>query len=183
MEIVTNRLRLRLWGDDDFTDYAAICADPDVMRFIGDGHPYDTQETREHFGRIRAHWSDHGFGLWAATLRADDRLVGFVGLATPTFLPEVLPAVEIGWRLGREHWGQGLATEGAMAALAHGFSRADVREILSICHMENVASERVMRKIGMSHLRDTTEPRYGVPTRIYRVRRRSRSVGSRLPSL
>jgi RimJ/RimL family protein N-acetyltransferase len=165
------RLRLRLWCDDCLSAYAAICADPDVMRFIGDGHPYDLGETREHVARIREHWAEKGFGLWAASRRSDDRLAGFVGLSTPSFLPEVLPAVEIGWRLGREHWGQGLATEGAAAALADGFSRVGLTEILSIYQPANLASQRVMEKIGMTHLRDTVDPVHGFPLRIYRARR------------
>jgi RimJ/RimL family protein N-acetyltransferase len=168
-EILTARLRLRQWSDDDLASYAAICADPEVMRFIGDGHACDHHETRDRLGRIREHWENEGFGLWAATLRADDRLVGFIGLSTPTFLPEVLPAVEIGWRLGREHWGHGLATEGAAAALADGFSRLGVEQILAIYQPANLASWRVMEKLGMTHLRDTVDPIYGFPLRIYRA--------------
>ncbi len=183
MEIVTARLRLRLWDDDDLANYAAICGDPDVMRFIGDGRQYDLQETCEQVARSREHWREKGFGFWATTLRADDRLVGFIGLSTPTFLPEVLPAVEIGWRLGREHWGQGLATEGATAALADGFSRLGLEEILSIYQPANPASQRVMEKLGMTYLCDTVDPVHGRPLRIYRARSRRGSVDgpSRFP--
>src|SRR5437667_8519927 len=109
-EVETERLRLRSWRDDDLEPFAAINADPEVARFLRDGTPATREQTAELLARIREHWEEHGFGLWAAELKDAGELVGFVGLAVPTFLPEVLPSVEVGWRLARVRWGQGLAT-------------------------------------------------------------------------
>ena len=82
-------------------------------------------------------------------MRATGALAGFVGLAIPSFLPSVLPAVEVGWRLGREHWGQGYATEGARAAVAHGLGALGLAQVLSIVHPANARSIRVAEKLGM----------------------------------
>src|SRR5207247_742762 len=77
-------------------------------------------------------WDEHGFGLFALELPASGRLIGFVGLSVPHFLPELLPAVEIGWRLAADQWGKGLATDGARATLAFGFGQAGLNRIVSI---------------------------------------------------
>jgi RimJ/RimL family protein N-acetyltransferase len=99
---------------------SAINADPQVMRWIGDGSIRDERQTKAGIGACEREWDRHGFGLFALELRATGELIGFTGLAVPEFLPEVMPAVEIGWRLGRPFWGQGLATEAARAALRFG---------------------------------------------------------------
>ena len=118
----TERLVLRGWRDDDLDAYAALCADPDVMRWLGaHGETMTRAETAQQLAGFRAHWDEHGFGLWCATEQPSDECLGFVGLAIPTFLPEILPAVEVGWRLARPAWGRGLATEGARACVQHGF--------------------------------------------------------------
>lgn len=112
---------------------------------------------------------ERGFGLWATCLRDSGRVVGFVGLSVPTFLPEVMPAVEIGRRLARDCWGQGLATEGARAALEDGFTRCVLDEVVSIYQPANAASGRVMERIGMTPVLDTILPQHGYPVRVYRI--------------
>jgi RimJ/RimL family protein N-acetyltransferase len=148
-ELETPRLRLRAWRPSDRAPFAALNADRAVMRFIGDGRPLDRAASDALLGRLEAHWREHGFGLWAAELRDTGALAGFVGLAIPSFLPSVLPAVEVGWRLAREHWGRGYATEGARAALGHGLGTLGLAQILSIVHPGNARSIRVAEKLGM----------------------------------
>src|SRR5262245_32848052 len=80
---------------------SAINADPEVMRWIGGGSIRDEQQTRAGVKAWEREWDRHGFRLFALELRTTGKLIGFVGLAVPKFLPEVMPAVEIGWRLGR----------------------------------------------------------------------------------
>ena len=126
-ELETARLRLRAWRAEDRAPFAAMNADAEVMRHIGDGRPLDRAASDALLGRLERHWGEHGFGLWAAEVRATGALAGFVGLAIPSFLPSVLPAVEVGWRLGREHWGRGYATEGARAAVDHGLGTLGLR--------------------------------------------------------
>lgn len=102
---------------------------------------------------IREHFTRHGFGLWAVEIKGIAPFAGFIGLAVPRFEAHFTPCVEIGWRLAADHWGNSYAPEGARAALAFGFKSLD--EIVSFTVPENVASRRVMEKIGMT--RDPNE--------------------------
>lgn len=106
--------------------------------------------------------------MWAAELKADRRLIGYVGLSTPNWLPEVLPAVEVGWRLHPDYWGRGLATEGGRASLSHGF---ETRELERIIEPANVASGRVMEKLGMHDWRTATDPVRGLSLAIREITR------------
>jgi ribosomal-protein-alanine N-acetyltransferase len=101
--------------------------------------------------RIEAHFAEHGFGLYAAELASDASFIGFVGLYVPTFQSHFTPCIEIGWRLSTEHWGQGLATEGAHAVVRHAFGALKLKELVSFTVPANVRSRRVMEKIGMTH--------------------------------
>ena len=114
----------------DLDDVAAVCADAEVMRFIGTGRTLTRSETRGLLATIERHWDDHGFGLWAVDV--DGEVAGFCGLAVPSFLPQVLPAVECGWRLGRPWRGRGLATEAARAALGWGWAELGLAGVVSI---------------------------------------------------
>lgn len=173
----TDRLVLRGWRDEDLDPLAALDADPEVMKFIGDGRPRPREQAARTLRRLREMWNDQGFGLFAVAWRADvteagaepGAFVGWVGLAVPTFLPEILPAVEIGWRLRREWWGRGLATEAARAVLRFGFEEINLDRIVSVCHVDNHASENVMRKLGMTRDRETTVPAHGQPIRVLAI--------------
>jgi len=159
--IETDRLALRPWVADDIDALAAIFAVPAVWHYpLGRGL---TREESENFlDRQMHHWEEHGFCMWAAEVKDEKRLAGFVGLAVPTWLPEVLPAVEVGWRLHPDHWGQGLATEGGSATLRYGFEHLRLDRIISILMPENAASGRVMAKLGLQHRLETEDPRRGM---------------------
>jgi RimJ/RimL family protein N-acetyltransferase len=167
LELETERLRLRAWRDDDLDAYAALCADPDVMRHLRG--PMTREAAANQIEAFRQHWDAHGFGLWCATVKDDDICIGFIGLAIPTFLPEVLPAVEIGWRLARSAWGQGLATEGARATLDVAFGPLGLDRVISITLPENRSSWNVMQKIGMTLERTTVHPERGVDVVVYEL--------------
>src|SRR6185369_2349864 len=144
----TERLLLRSWRPSDRAPFARLNADPEVVRFVSDGVPLTRADSDALLDAIEAYWHEHGFGLWCAAPREDpDDCLGFVGLAVPSFLPAVLPAVEVGWRLARPAWGRGLATEGARAALAFGFGTAGMAEILAIVDPGNARSLRVCVKL------------------------------------
>ncbi|MGW7620015.1 GNAT family N-acetyltransferase [Streptomyces antimycoticus] len=128
-EIRTPRLLLRRWHDDDIAPMADINADPQVMRWIGDGSVRDLDHTAADIERWEEEWDDEGFGLFAVELLASGELAGFAGLSVPTFLPEVLPAVEISWRLGRQFWGQGCASEAAHATLEFALQDRDLDRV------------------------------------------------------
>ena len=165
----TLRLRLRRWSSEDAVALAKILADPNVTRYIGDGDAFSKEDTFSWMVRHRRHWDELGFGLWAAELKKTGALAGWMGLATPAWLPEVMPATEVGWLLDKPHWGRGLATEGGRATLAHAFDTLRLDEVVSICYADNPASERVMQKIGLHHERDTAHPRNGARLRIYAI--------------
>ena len=148
-EIRTPRLRIRSWRDDDFEPYAAMNADPRVMEFFPGVVSRD--ESRVRFERGRARMAERGYGAWPVEVVGGEPFIGMVALADPDFEAPFMPAVEIGWRLAAEHWGQGYATEAARATLAFGFERLALPEIVSFTTVANVRSRRVMEKIGMRH--------------------------------
>lgn len=168
-EIQTPRLVLRRWHEDDLPPMAEINADPQVMRWIRDGSVRDLDRTAGDIERWEEEWDEEGFGLFAVELLASGELAGFAGLSVPRFLPEVLPAVEIGWRLGRQYWGQGYASEAAHAALEFAVQDRGLDRVISISRVGNDASENVMRKLGMVLERETTHPVYGHPLRVHAI--------------
>jgi RimJ/RimL family protein N-acetyltransferase len=165
----TPRMILRRWREEDVAPMAAINADPEVMRWIRDGSVRDEQQTRDGIAAWEREWETEGFGLFALEVRDTGQLAGFTGLAVPHFLPEVLPAVEIGWRLGRVHWGRGLATEAAKAVAAFGFEERGLERIVSIAQVGNEASERIMAKLGMHLQRETVSPGTGRRVRVFEL--------------
>ncbi|MEZ5659882.1 MAG: GNAT family N-acetyltransferase [Burkholderiaceae bacterium] len=143
----SGRLRLRRWRDADRAPFAAINADPRVMtHFPASLSRIDSDALIE---RIESHFDAHGFGLWALERQQDAALLGFVGLAVPRFEAAFTPCVEIGWRLGFEHWGYGYASEAAAVVLAHGFETLGLTEIVSFTVSANGRSRAVMERLGM----------------------------------
>jgi RimJ/RimL family protein N-acetyltransferase len=148
-ELLTPRLRLRRWQPSDLEPFAAMNADPRVTEFLPT-RP-DRQATEAMIARAEASFVTSGFGLWAVELRQGGSFAGYVGLLRPSFQAPFTPCVEIGWRLAAEMWGRGYATEGAQAALRHGFEAFALDEILSWTVPANVRSRRIMTKLGMTH--------------------------------
>ena len=148
--LTTARLRLRQWREEDLAPFAALNADPQVMEFFP--KVLTRAESDAVAGRIRDHFARHGFGLWAVEAPGAADFVGFVGLAVPSFEAHFTPCVEIGWRLAREHWGHGYATEAASAALAFGFGDRALEEIVAFTVPANIPSRRVMGRLGMRRL-------------------------------
>jgi RimJ/RimL family protein N-acetyltransferase len=163
----TERLDLRGWRDDDLDGLAAMNADPEVMRYIMDGSVKDRRESADSLRKMRGAWDARGFGLFAVEVRGTGAFIGWAGLAVPDFLPEVLPAVEIGWRLAREAWGHGYATEAAAAALRFGFDEAGLDRVISIRHVDNARSRRVMEKLGITYEFSTVVPANGQPFAVH----------------
>jgi len=113
--------------------------------------PLSHEESNAMVDRCEAHFADHGFGPWAVELRSTGEFTGYIGLVVPRFQAHFTPCVEIGWRLAAEHWGQGLATEGAQVAMDYGFCELGLGEIVSFTVPDNLRSRRVMEKLGMTH--------------------------------
>lgn len=168
-EIHTPRLLLRRWSDDDLVPMADINADSRVMHWIDDGSVRDLDHTAEAIERWEEEWDEEGFGLFAVELLASGELAGFVGLSVPEFLPEVLPAVAISWRLGSPFWGQGYASEAAQATLEFALQDRGLDRVISITRAGDDVSENVIRKLGMTPERETTHPVYGYPLRVHAI--------------
>jgi RimJ/RimL family protein N-acetyltransferase len=149
VELSTSRLSLRRWRDDDLDPFAALNADPEVMRFFPAS--LSREESDAFAVRARTGIEERGWGLWAVEVVESSQFIGFIGLAVPRFDARFTPAVEVGWRLARVAWGKGYATEGARAALSHGFDDVGLAEIVSFTSALNWRSRRVMERVGMSH--------------------------------
>jgi len=145
----TARLLLRPWRDSDLEPFAALNSDPVVMEHMPT--MLDRSASDALVARIRTHFDQHGFGLWAIEVPGIADFVGYVGLLVPRFTAAFTPCVEVGWRLAREHWGRGYATEGARAAVSFGFLSAGLDEIVSFTVPANTRSIAVMERLGMTH--------------------------------
>ena len=148
-DLTTQRLILRRWRSEDCEPFAALNADPLVMRFFP--ARLSRAESDVMVERMEAHFEKHGFGLWAVELRESGTFLGFTGLNVPGFEAPFTPCVEIGWRLAAEHWGRGFATEAARAALQFAFEELKLDEVVALAVPLNVPSRRVMEKLEMSH--------------------------------
>jgi RimJ/RimL family protein N-acetyltransferase len=144
----TERLRLRSLRTSDFDDYAALRADPEVLRYLSGGpEPWDRDRSWRHMAFLMGHWQLGGAGMWAVEHRETGAFVGIVGFAAPEC---GWPGFELAWTLARRWWGHGYATEGARAALAYAFTTLEKDRIISLIHPENRASVRVAERIGES---------------------------------
>jgi RimJ/RimL family protein N-acetyltransferase len=172
----TERLLLRTWRRTDLAPFAALNRDPAVMEH------FPSMRTRAESDALvrsfRRLWREDGHGPWAVERLEDGAFIGFVGLVTPRFEAHFTPAVEVGWRLAHSAWGHGYATEAGRAALAFGFERLQLDEIVSFTAPANARSRAVMERLGMTHdpADDFDHPRVpaGSPLRrhvLYRLRR------------
>ena len=158
MSVQTERLLLRPWREQDRAPFAALNADSEVMEWF----PFtlDAAQSDKLAGLIEQRIADNGWGMWAVEVVGVADFSGFVGLGDAG---EQLgyPAIEVGWRLAKEHWGQGYAPEAAIASLAYGFDVLGLAEIVAFTSTGNRKSRRVMEKIGMTHerSRDFDHPR------------------------
>lgn len=148
-ELRSERLLLRQWREEDREPFAALNADPRVMEFFTS--TLSRTQSDEMVERIRRHFVERGFGLWAVEVPGLAPFAGFVGLKYPHLPAPFVPAVEIGWRLAYEHWGRGYAIEAARAVLTVAFSRLALNEIVSITTTTNLRSRQVMMRLGLRH--------------------------------
>ncbi|MGH9054262.1 MAG: GNAT family N-acetyltransferase [Acidimicrobiales bacterium] len=146
--ILTDRLLLRAWVGADREPFAEMNANPEVMEHFPS--TLSRSESDELVEAIMAGFDRDGFGLWVLELRDDGRFMGFTGLSVPGFEAPFTPSVEVGWRLARWAWGNGYATEAASAALDFGFSRAGLDEVVSLTSFQNIRSQAVMQRLGMT---------------------------------
>jgi len=142
--LTTARLRLRPFTQKDLDDYAAMCADAEVMRHIGSGGAVARDIAWRQMALFAGHWSLLGYGMWALQERASGRLVGRAGYLNP----EGWPGNELGWLLGREFWGRGYAFEAASAALAWGRAEMGFSGLISLIRSDNARSIALAGRLG-----------------------------------
>ncbi|HTR30888.1 MAG TPA: GNAT family N-acetyltransferase [Puia sp.] len=155
--LTTARLGMRRWRDSDLDIFAEMNADPEVREFFPG--LLTREESAESIARMEACFDRHGYMFYATDELATGMLIGFVGLGRPNFEAFFTPCVEIGWRLRREAWGFGYATEGGTACLRHGFEQLGLERIYAFTAVGNVRSERVMQKIGMKKAGEFEHPK------------------------
>lgn len=179
----TARLILRPWKEADFEPFAAMSADPRVMETLMG--PLPREQSDNLATRLKSHFEEHGFGLWAMELPGIASFIGFTGLQYVNFDAPFVPApparmVEIGWRLAHEHWGKGYASEAARASLDYAFGPLNLDEIVSFTAVTNERSRRVMSRLNMAYdpAEDFDHPRVpdGHPLKRHVLYRISRST-------
>jgi RimJ/RimL family protein N-acetyltransferase len=147
IEFNTERLAFRAWQDQHRAPFAAMNADPEVM------HHFPALLTAEQANAVidvwRQQFQERGWSNWAVELLGTGEFVGFIGLSVPRRQLPFSPCVEIGWRLRRDAWGKGFATEGAKECLRVGFEKLKLEEVVSFTALTNIPSVRVMQRIGM----------------------------------
>jgi len=144
----TKRLILRNWRQEDLDPFAAMSADPDVMRFFQACH--DRQQTEAHIRLITEYLERDEIGWWAIEVPGAFDFVGFAGLSRPGFHTHFTPCVEVGWRLRRDAWGKGYATEAGRACLDFAFKKLGLNEVVSMAVTDNLRSRAVMERLGMT---------------------------------
>ncbi len=167
VQLETERLLLRMWRESDFEPYAKMCADPEVMRYLG-GNIFDRAQAWRHMAFLVGHWHLLGYGNWAVEEKTTGDFAGRIGFTNP----EGWPAFEIGWTLGRQFWGKGYATEGGRRALKYAFEEFDKDHVISLIHPDNHRSIRVAERLG-EKLEGETEL-LGIHVLIYGIDRPTR---------
>lgn len=144
----TARLILRRFESADIDALSVVFAKPEVWQFPY-GRAFSRAETDAFLKIQMREWEKCGFGCWIAIEKATKRVIGYVGISVPHFLPEILPAVEVGWRFDPDIWGRGYATEGAAAALDEAFNTLGLDAVCSAPQSINPPSSRVCDRLGM----------------------------------
>ena len=144
-----NRLALRQWEEGDYAPFAKLCADPEVMKFFISS-VLDQQTANERINKWSKLIAERGWGFWAVELTENRRFLGFAGLQALDNTHPFGPCVEIGWRLARENWGRGYATEAATQVLRFAFDTLRLPEIIATTAIGNTRSSAVMERIGMN---------------------------------
>ena len=145
--IDTDRLILRRWRDADRKPFAAMNADPEVMRYFPSTLTADQSNLM--VDRIEAGFETAGWGLFAVEVKGAQAFIGFVGLMEINPKVPCAPGVEIGWRLDKAAWGHGYASEAARACLDLAFTTVGLAQVLSFTAVPNLSSQAVMQRIGM----------------------------------
>ena len=156
MKIETERLILRQWEESDRIPFFEMNSDPEVMKYFPS--PLSRKESDTFFEKLSLLVEKQGFGFYQTILKGTGQFIGFIGLNEATFNASFTPCIEIGWRLHKDYWKKGFATEGAMEVLKFGFQNLEVKEILSFTSKLNTPSIKVMERLGMQKVDEFEHP-------------------------
>jgi RimJ/RimL family protein N-acetyltransferase len=159
--VETGRLRLRLMEERDLDAIAAIFADAETMRYIGEGKVFNRNETWRSISSVLGHWLLKGYGMWTVETRDGGEVVGRVGFIDPAGWP----GFELGWIIAKPHWGHGYATEAARAAYDYAIHTLKRERVISLIRPGNDRSVRVAEKLGF--VRDGMVELLGTPAMVY----------------
>jgi RimJ/RimL family protein N-acetyltransferase len=144
----SERLGFRNWRNEDFLEFAKLNSDGEVMehfpKILSEKKVEDLME------KLQNHFTKNRYTYYATEILETKEFIGMIGLAFQKYKTNFTPAIDIGWRLKRNAWGKGYATEGAKRCLDYAFNELDIRKIISVCTIKNIKSENVMKKIGMT---------------------------------
>jgi RimJ/RimL family protein N-acetyltransferase len=161
--IRTARLSLRSFTLQDTDDLQQILEVPGVLQYFPNPEPPERDRVEKLIERQIKHWQDYGYGWWAVESLSDKQLLGWSGLQ---YLPET-DEIEVGYLLGKPYWGFGLATESAQAGIEFGFGTLGLQEIVGIVHPENIASQRVLEKVGLRFVKEAVY--FGMDCYLYKT--------------
>ncbi|MEL7069697.1 MAG: GNAT family N-acetyltransferase [Cyanobacteria bacterium J06634_6] len=164
MQIETGRLILREFQKEDLQALSQILSNPETMIFSSTG-THSIEQVQEKLEGFIACYQEFGFGKWAVILRENNQLIGYCGIAVHEI--DGRDEKELGYRLDSRYWGQGLATEAATAALKCGFEKFDLSYLLGIVERNNLASVRVLKKVGMQY--SGTTAFHAIDMDLYRI--------------
>lgn len=153
----SERLGFRNWTKNDITEFAKINSDPEVMEHFP--KLLNEKETSEFIDRLIDHYDRNGYNYFATEVINSREFIGFIGLAYQEYPSDFTPAVDIGWRLKKNAWGKGYATEGAKRCLEFAFEELNLDTIIATCTEQNSKSENVMEKIGMIKIGTFNHPK------------------------
>lgn len=153
----TERLILRQWKERDYFPFIKMGLDPKVMEYFPSLLSED--ESLEFINKAKEIIDKNKWGFWAIELKQSREFIGFIGLHNQPEQFNFSPCVEIGWRLAKEYWGKGYATEGAKAALEYAFNNLNLNKVVSFTADSNIPSESVMKKLGMTKVGEFNHPK------------------------
>ncbi|MFY0604127.1 MAG: GNAT family N-acetyltransferase [Flavobacteriaceae bacterium] len=152
----SERLGFRNWQKTDLDAMSVISADPEVMNYFPSTQ--DKKHTQEFINRMQSQFDKNGFCYFAVELLKTKEFIGFIGICEQHYKTDFNPAVDIGWRLHKKFWFNGYATEGARACLTFAFKTIGLKKIVSVASKGNLASIAVMKKVGMTKVKEFEHP-------------------------
>ena len=152
----SERLGFRNWKDEDLEEFAKLNSDEEVMKHFP--KTLSNKEVVEFIERLKTHYEKNGFTYYATEILGSKEFIGMIGIAKQEYKTNFTPAIDIGWRLKRNAWGKGYATEGAKRCIEHAFNELDIIKIISVCVVKNKKSENVMKKLGMKRKGEFNHP-------------------------